>query len=54
MKKRSYIITAVVSYLVFLTATTPASMFSSLLEDNSPVKLQGISGTLWQGKASTR
>ena len=53
MKKRSYIITAIVSYLVFLTATIPASMFSSLLEDNSPVKLQGISGTLWQGKASS-
>ncbi len=51
MKKRPYIIIAVVSYLVFLTATIPANMVTSLINDNSPVKIQGVSGTLWQGKA---
>lgn len=51
MKKRVYIITAIVSYLVLLIATIPANTMSSLINDNSPVKIRGASGTLWHGKA---
>lgn len=51
MKKRVYIITAVVSYLVLLIVTIPANTASSFINDNGPVKILGASGTLWQGRA---
>jgi len=51
MKKRYYIITAVVSYLLFLIATIPAKPFVELLNDDGIVLIQGVSGTLWRGTA---
>ena len=51
MKKRTYFITAIASYFVLLIATIPASTISSIINDNSPLKLNGVSGTLWHGKA---
>ena len=51
MKKRVYIITAIVSYFALLVATIPAQTVSSIINENSPVKIQGANGTLWHGKA---
>lgn len=51
MKKRHYIFTAVIAYFILLIATIPAKSVSSLINDNAPVTLQGVSGTLWNGKA---
>lgn len=51
MKKRYYYLTAVISYLVLLITTIPASIINTVLGDNSPVVIQGISGTVWSGKA---
>ncbi len=51
MKKKYYYLTAIISYLVFLIITIPASTAMALLDDDSPVIIQGISGTLWHGKA---
>ncbi len=51
MKKRHYIITAIVSYFLFLIATVPAKPFVELINDDGLVLIQGISGTLWNGKA---
>jgi len=51
MKKRYYFITAIASYFLFLIATVPAKPFVELLNDDGIVLIQGISGTLWEGKA---
>ena len=51
MKKKYYIITAIASYFLFLIATVPAKPFVELLNDNGIVSIQGISGTLWNGRA---
>jgi len=50
MKKRYYIFTAIASYLVLLIATIPAKPVTDLLDDKL-LTLQGVSGTLWDGKA---
>ena len=50
MKKKYYIITAVASYLILLIATIPAKLVTDIINDKTPVSLQGVSGTLWQGK----
>lgn len=51
MKKRYYFLTAIVSYFILLIATIPARPITDLLNENSPVTIQGVSGTLWQGTA---
>ncbi len=51
MKKKHYFLTAVISYFVLLIITVPAKPVIDLLNDNSPVTAQGVSGTLWNGKA---
>ena len=51
MKKRVYIVTAIVAYFVLLVATIPARTVSNIINQNSSVKIQGASGTLWQGEA---
>ncbi len=51
MKKRHYLLTAIFSYLVLLIITIPAKLVSELISNNSPVTIQGVSGTLWHGKA---
>ena len=51
MRKRHYIIIAVLSYLVLLVATIPARPVVDLISKNAPVNIQGVSGTLWSGKA---
>lgn len=51
MKKRHYIITAALSYLVLLIATIPAKPVVDLINKNAAVSIQGVSGTLWSGKA---
>jgi len=51
MKKRYYIITAITSYFLFLIATVPAKPFVERLNNDGMVLIQGISGTLWNGRA---
>lgn len=51
MKKRHYLLTAVIAYFVFLIATIPAKPVIDLVNGSSPVTIQGVSGTLWNGKA---
>jgi general secretion pathway protein N len=51
MKKRHYLLTAVIAYFVFLIATVPAKPVIDLVNGNRPVTIQGVSGTLWNGKA---
>jgi general secretion pathway protein N len=51
MKKRHYILTAVISYFVLLIATIPAKPVIDLVNKNTPANVQGVSGTLWNGKA---
>lgn len=53
MKKRHYIITAIVAYLVFLVATIPAKPVGKIINDNSPLTLVGVNGTLWNGTVTT-
>lgn len=51
MKKRYYLLTAVCSYFVLLIATIPANTVSDIINENAPLRIQGVSGTLWNGKA---
>ncbi len=53
MKKRVYIFTAVASYLILLIATIPASIITKTVNNSGIVAIQGISGSLWNGKAYT-
>ncbi len=53
MKKKYYIFTAIASYFLLLIATIPAKPVTRLINDNTSITLQGISGTLWSGKAYT-
>lgn len=53
MKKRYYLLTAIISYLVILIISIPAKSIIQLLDDNSQLSLQGVNGTLWKGTAST-
>lgn len=49
--KKKYYLTAILSYFFLLAATIPATSVSHLIKDNAPVIMQGVSGTLWSGKA---
>lgn len=51
MKKKHYIITAVLAYFILLVATIPARIITSAVNNNTPVTIQGVSGTLWNAKA---
>jgi len=51
MKKKYYLLTAIISYFVFLIATIPAKPVTDLINDNTPVTINGVSGTLWSGNA---
>lgn len=51
MKKRHYYIIAVTAYFILLIATIPAKSVSRLINENTPLSIQGVSGTLWNGKA---
>lgn len=51
MKTRHYLITATLAYLVFTIATIPAQPVASLVNDNSDIRLEGVTGTLWNGQA---
>jgi general secretion pathway protein N len=51
MKTRYYIFTAAGTYLLFLLATIPAQFITGIINENAPVEMQGISGTLWNGRA---
>ena len=53
MKKKVYIFTAVASYLILLIATIPASLITKTVNNSGIVAIQGISGSLWNGKAYT-
>lgn len=50
MKKRYYLLTAILSYLLLLIATVPASAITDRVTGNQ-LSIKGVSGTLWHGKA---
>ncbi len=54
MKKRYYILTAVLSYLFFTLGSVPAAKVVSLAQQNTklPVKLYGVHGSIWNGGAN--
>ena len=54
MKKRYYILIAVLSYLFFTLGNMPAAKVISLAEQNArlPVKFYGIQGSVWSGSAN--
>ncbi|VAW51413.1 hypothetical protein MNBD_GAMMA06-671 [hydrothermal vent metagenome] len=51
MKKKYYILTAVISYFVILIATIPAKPVTDIFSDDAVLAIQGVSGTIWNGKA---
>jgi general secretion pathway protein N len=51
MKKKYYIFTAITAYCLFLVATIPAKPLIGAITKDTPIKMQGVSGTLWNGKA---
>lgn len=53
MKKRYYILIAILSYLFFTLGNIPAAKVMSLVKNNSqiPASLYGVHGSLWQGGA---
>ncbi len=51
MKKKHYIFTAIASYLLFFIATIPAKTVTNLINNNTSITIQGVSGSLWSGKA---
>jgi len=53
MKKRYYILTAVLSYLFFTLGNVPAAKVISLIDKNTrlPIKLYGVQGSIWEGSA---
>ena len=53
MKKRYYILIAVLSYLFFTLGNVPAAKVVALIDKNTnvPVKLYGVHGSLWNGGA---
>jgi len=53
MKKRYYILIAILSYLFFTLANIPAAKVVTLLESNVsiPAKFYGVYGSLWNGGA---
>jgi len=55
MKKRHYILTAVITYLFFTFSNVPAAKVIALVDENTdiPVKFYGVYGSLWNGGAST-
>lgn len=55
MKRRYYIIIAIISYLVFTLAGTPAATVYSLINKNTtmPAKIHGIQGSIWDGQADS-
>ena len=54
MKRRYYIVIAIISYLFFTLSAVPASSVYSLVSDKQlPVKLYGIDGSIWNGSADS-
>lgn len=51
MKKKYYILTAITSYFLLLIASIPAQPVTQLINANTSITMQGISGTLWNGQA---
>jgi general secretion pathway protein N len=53
MKKRYFIISGIIAYLVFLIISVPAAPVLSQLQRYIPaVSIQGVSGSLWNGRAA--
>ncbi len=52
MKKRYYFFIVTFSYLLFLIATIPVSLITNIINEKTPVEIQGASGTIWNGKAN--
>lgn len=53
MKTRTLIIAGLTSFLLTSLTQIPARLVTNLLPANLPIKLQGVSGSLWQGYANS-
>lgn len=53
MKKRYYILTAILSYLFFTLGNIPAEKIISLAQQNGPLPISfyGVHGSIWKGSA---
>ena len=51
MKKRYYLLTAILAYLIFTLAMFPAQPVVTLINDKTTATLSGVSGSIWDGHA---
>ncbi len=51
MKKRYFVLTAVISYCLLLIATIPASFVTGMINDNNIATIRGVNGSIWSGEA---
>ena len=51
MKRRYYLLTAILAYLTFTLAMFPAQPIVTLINDNTTATLSGVSGSIWDGHA---
>jgi general secretion pathway protein N len=51
MKKRQYLLIAVTAYILFLIVSVPAYLIEQPINNNTPVRIQAVSGSIWNGKA---
>jgi len=51
MKRRYYLLIAILAYLSFTLAMFPAQPIVSLINDNTTATLGGVSGSIWDGRA---
>jgi general secretion pathway protein N len=51
MKKKYYVLTAVISYFVLLIMTIPAKPVTDLINNKTDISINGVSGSLWNGHA---
>jgi general secretion pathway protein N len=53
MKKRHYLLIAVTAYLLFLVVSVPAYIIEKPVNNNTPLRIQAVSGSLWNGQAGS-
>lgn len=53
MKKKYYLLFAIIAYLGFIISTLPAKLVLDQLTLPANIRISGISGTLWHGQATT-
>jgi len=52
MKKKYYLLFAIIAYFCFIISTLPAKLVLNQLTPPANIRISGISGTIWRGKAT--